>query len=845
MTAAMAKKLQFWGAISYRISIAFIPVFLGLLAPGAVAQGTSVTLSPTSLSFALEVVGTTSATQSVTLTNTGTATLNITSIAASNSNFSTPSNTCGSSVAAGTSCTISVDFTPQIAGARSATLSVEDDGIDSPQTVSLSGQATDLSLASSSVNFGSQTVGTTSAPQNVTVTNVASTSVSITGISISGNDPADFAQTNTCGSSLAGGANCTISVTFTPSTTGSLSARVIIANNGGFSSLAIALKGNGTSSTITVVVHPNVSPVTFTGSIQFTAQVTGSSNQLNWYVDSIPNGNSTVGTINTTGLYVPPQTTGSHTIEAEVRDTSASGTATAVVTNYAGVLTYQNDNQRDGLNSQEILLTPTNVVQANFGKLFTYSVDGEVRAQPLYIANLSIPGAGYHNVVYVATEHDSVFAFDADGRQTTPLWQVNFTDASNGVTTIPSSAFGSFCNYCLDQPEFGITATPVIDPTTNTIFVEARTQEVSGSTTTYVHQVHALDLTTGEEKFGGPVVIAASVAGTGSGSQSGVVSFDGFYEMVRPALLLSNGVVYIASASLGDELPYHGWVIGYNSQTLAQEGVFNSTPNGKAGGIWQNAAGMATDTSGNIFFQTGNGTFDANTGGSDYSESVIELVPNSADGSLSVGDYFTPYTQNTLTVHDWDMASAGITVLPDQPGPYPHLAIGGGKAGTIYLLNRDDLGGYNSSTDQVVQELVGAIRPSSTTQDYGIWNTAAFWNGYVYIFGQHDVLKVFQLTNGVLSSSPVSEGVLGMSAPVPVVSANGTTNGVLWVLEWEHSILRAYNASGDVLHELYDTDQDASRDALDGVGVKTMPIVANGRVYVGTSTNLDVYGPLP
>ena len=603
------------------------------------------------------------------------------------------------------------------------------------------------------------------------------------------------------------------------------------------------------SATVTVTVHPANIPVTFTGNAQFTATVTGSTNGVQWAVDGIIGGNSTIGTISTSGVYVPPAKVGTHTIAAKVIGTSVKGTAKVYVSNYAGMFTYQNDNQRTGQNTSEIALTPANVNQTTFGKLFTYALDGYVRAQPLYMANLLIPGQGYHNLVFVATEHNSVYAYDADGLQAAPIWQVSFNNAAAGISSIPSAAFQATCDYCAFQPEWGITATPVIDPATNTIYVEARTQQVIGSVTSYFHTLHALDVTTGEEKFGGPIVIQASAPGSGDGSVGGTITFDPFWEMIRSALLFSNGTVYLAASSLGDSGPYHGWVLGYSAATgvLQQTGVWVSTPNGSMGGIWQDGAGLSADSDGNIYFTTGNGTFDVDTGGVDYSESAVKLTPNPVTGALSLADFFTPYDQATLNTYDWDLSSAGLTILPDQTtGAYSHLALTGGKEGTLYLLNRDGMGGYNSSSNgQIVQEVVGAIRGSVPHQAVdGVWNEASYWNGYVYIFGLHDVLKVFSLTNGLLSTTALNKGTIQMNAPLAVISANGNANPIIWVLQWERSFLRAYKYN-NMTAQIYGTNQNPTRDGLDGHTAKTQPIVANGRVFVGTSTNLDIYGLLP
>ncbi|HEX5483016.1 MAG TPA: fibronectin type III domain-containing protein, partial [Terriglobia bacterium] len=389
---------------------------------------------------------------------------------------------------------------------------------------------------------------------------------------------------------------------------GSYSATAPLGSSGSWIMQMVAFRAASSGGGQTLVISPRASVVTFTGTQQFTLTV--GSGTATWLVDGVVGGSASTGTITTGGLYTPPTTTGSHTITASI-GASQSEDATVYVSNYAGTFTYHNDNLRTGVNSTETVLTQANVNPNQFGKLFSYPIDGIAFASPLYVANVNIPGKGYHNVVYVATEHDSVYAFDADGRSGTPLWQVSFLKA--GVTTVPCADTGE----CGDIPtEIGITGTPTIDQTTGTLYVVAKTKEGTG----YVQRLHALDITTGAEKFGGPVVIQASVAGTGAGSSGGLVPFDALRENQRPALLLNNGVIYIAFASHGDQPPWHGWVLGYSASTLQQVMVYNATPNGSGAGIWQSGGGLATDASGNIYFITGNGTFDANTGGADYGD---------------------------------------------------------------------------------------------------------------------------------------------------------------------------------------------------------------------------------
>ena len=537
---------------------------------------------------------------------------------------------------------------------------------------------------------------------------------------------------------------------------------------------------------------------------------------------------------------------------------NSSGTANANVTvtvtcstssSGFGVYTNKNDNSRTGQNLQETVLTPQNVNVNTFGKLFSYPVDGTVQTQPLYVANVYVPlplngTTGNHNVVYFATANDTVYAYDADGLVSGPLWQTSFVNPPS-VVPVPGSCVTANVRI------IGVTPTPVIDPSTNTMYVEARVLEnpTDTCTGTYVHRLHALDIATGQEKFGGPVIIEASVPGTGEGSVNGVLSFDPQKENSRPGLLLSkssqdtNSVVYMGTASNEDTQPYHGWILGYDSQTLQQKYVYNSTPNGGLGGIWQMGGGLAADTDGNIFVLTGNGTFDNVT---DFAQSALKLAPNA--GSLVLADYYTPSNYVTLNKNDWDVSSGGILLLPDQPGSHPHLMIGGGKEGTIYVMDRDNLGGYQTSSDNIVQYIVGAIKPSvEGGLSNGIWNTPSYFNGNVYIFGQNDFPKMFTLNNGLLPTTASSTGNVSMRGPAAMISANGTSNGIVWMLQYDTTIptLWAFNAN-DLTEEYYDTNQNSARD-----GVSTRPIIrvnptiANGRVYVPSNNFVIVYGLLP
>ncbi|HUJ80361.1 MAG TPA: chitobiase/beta-hexosaminidase C-terminal domain-containing protein, partial [Candidatus Acidoferrales bacterium] len=510
------------------------------------------------------------------------------------------------------------------------------------------------------------------------------------------------------------------------------------------------------------------------------------------------------------------------------------------------VLTQRNDIARSGVNSSETTLTTANVNTTQFGRLFSYTVDGYVYAQPLYMPNVSISGKGTHNVIFVATEHDSVYAFDADsntGSNAMPLWQITLLNAAHGAasgaTTVPNA------DVSTDDivPEIGITSTPVIDPSTNTIYVVGKTKE-SG---TYVQRLHALDTATGAEKFGGPVALAASVPGTGNGSAGGVLNFDPLWENQRAGLLLLNGIVYMGFAAHGDNGPWHGWILAYNGTTLKQTGAFCATSNGTGSGVWMSGAGLAADVTdptnhpyGRMFIATGNGTFDATTpytNSMDYGDDVINLDLTS--GVLTVKDSFTPFTQATLDETDGDLASGGVLLLPNQSTGPQHLLVIVGKAGTIYIVNRDGMGGFNSSTDNVVQEVVGQIG--------GVWGIPTYFNGSIYFWGTNDNMKAFSFVSGVMSTGHTSSSneFSNFPGPTPVVSANGTTNGVVWAIQSDSSpeILRAYDPS-NVNNIIYSSDQNSGRDTPGNPIKFAVPTVANGKVYVPAQMQVSVYGLL-
>jgi len=499
---------------------------------------------------------------------------------------------------------------------------------------------------------------------------------------------------------------------------------------------------------------------------------------------------------------------------------------------YSGMLTWHNDLARTGQNLDEIVLTPTNVNTKTFGKVFSFPVDGQIFGQPLYVYNVAIAGKGTYNVIYVTTENDSVYAFDADGVNTTALWYDSFINPSKGITPIPCADTGA--KVCPFAGLIGITGTPVIDPSSGTLYLVAATKE-NGK---FVNRLHALDITSGAEKFGGPVEIEASVKGSGAGNNHGIVSFNAQHESQRPGLLLLNGVVYLGWASFADVAPFHGWVLGYGATSLARTAVFNSTPNGSDGGVWQSGAAPSVDAAGNIYLITGNGTFDINKGGRDWGDSFLKF-----DAALGVMDYFTPYDQLKLSNNDLDMGSGAGLLLPSQSGKFPNEMVSAGKEGFIYVVNRSNMGTFDASKNRVIQ----TVRGSAT----GYWSSAAYWNNTVYYSGTDDFLSQYALSKGLLSKSPVYQAPTKFDrGSTPCVSANGSANGIVWAIErrpYNHGIppevLHAYDAT-KVSQELYNSNQAGTRDVL-GPGITfSVPTVMNGKVYVGTGSELDVLGLL-
>ncbi len=394
---------------------------------------------------------------------------------------------------------------------------------------------------------------------------------------------------------------------------------------------------------------------------------------------------------------------------------------------------------RTSATENEITLTPRNVNANQFGKLGAFAVDGPIYAQPLYLPAVKTAAKSVHDVVFVATEHDSVYAFDAQATGAAPpLWHVNFT--SKNVIPVPADDL----ECPLISPEVGITSTPVIDIPSGTLYVLARTKEHKGALgDIYVQKLHALAITSGAEKFGGPVSIHAWVRGRGVGNSHGAILFDPKRQNPRASLLLSHGHVYLSWASSCDAGPYHGWIMAYDAHTLKQTAVLNTSPDANDGGIWQSDTGPAADDAGNIFVATGNGKFDAASGGRDYGNSVLRLLPD-GKGGFGIKDYFTPFNQSELDNVDADVGSGGPVLLPDQPGAHPHMMLAGGKGGTLYLLDRDHLGGFHAGSDANALQTISFPKLS-------LFGAPAFWAGHVYVIPGNDVLRDFALNDGQLT----------------------------------------------------------------------------------------------
>jgi len=677
----------------------------------------------------------------------------------------------------------------------------------------------------------SGTGGTSLASAVVNVIPTATLTLSSSVIAPEGAATLSWSSSNATSCTASGGWTGPLPVSGTQSTgdvSTTTSYSLTCSGAGGASSTATA-----TLTVANVTISPQTAAITLARTQQFIATVPGGG-AATWSVDGIANGNSTVGLISTTGLYTAGAA-GRHTILAtSVVNSTQTASAIAAVTDLAGVYTYHNDPARDGANTQEYALTPGNVNTTSFGKLASCAVDGAIYAQPLWVANVTLSGVK-HNVLFVTTQHDSLFAFDGDSNSCTLLWSISLIDVahggSNGETSVQSKSLGA--GFVLIQPEIGVSGTPVIDASSCILYVVSKS--INAAQTTFYQRLHAIDITTGKEKTGSPVIIAATYPGTGDGGST--VAFNAKQQAQRSGLALVNGTVYIAWGSNEDISPWYGWIMGYNETALTQAAAFNSAPNVQRGGIWMSGGAPAVDGLNQLYVLTGNGDFDAGNStapNNDYGDSLLQL-----NTALHVTQYFTPSDELDDVQGDRDFGSGGAAVLADLPAgnTVTHALVCGGKDGTLYVLNRDLLGGFGDSA--AVQTIA---------LGHGIFSTSAIWNNYLFVAGVGGPLAAYQLDLATVHFNPASSSThtYGFPGATPSVSASATTNGVVWALDTHGycttessscgpAVLHAYDAT-KLGTELWNSGMVSTDTA--GNAVKfSVPTIANGRVYVGTRGN--------
>ncbi len=617
---------------------------------------------------------------------------------------------------------------------------------------------------------------------------------------------------------------------------------VVVSNAAGsVTSQSATLTVNAASAAPTITTQPVNQTVTAGQTATFSVVAAGST-PLTYQWQK----NGTVIAAATSSSYTTPVTTsadngeqfrvtianaaGSVTSSAATLTVNPSTTASTI-----DVITYHYDNLRTGQNVNEMTLTPANVKVNTFGKLGEFAADGRVDAQPLLVANLTIPGKGTKNVLYVVTEHDSIYAFDADSITATggiALWQ------ASAFLTGESPSDDRGCSQV--SPEIGITSTPVIDRGRNAIYIVAMSKDSKGN---YYQRIHALDLTTGKELFGGPTTIQATYPGTGDNSSNGSVVFDPKQYKERPGLLEIAGTIYTTWSSHCDHGPYTAWVIAYSADTLAQTNVLNLVPNGSEGAIWMSGAAPGADASGNIYFIMGNGDFDTTLNSNGFpanGDCGNCFAKISSAAPLTLLDYFTPLNTVSESDSDTDFGSGGELLLPDVvdgSGNTRHLAVGSGKDANIYVVDRDNMGKFNGNADNIYQLITGQLSG-------GVFSKPSYFNGTVYYGAVGDSIKAFPVVNGLLATSPSSHSANTFPYPgaTPTISASGTTNGIVWVVEnASPAVLHAYDAT-NLANELYNSNQASTGADHFSNNKFITPMVVNGKVYVGTSNSVAVFG---
>ena len=678
------------------------------------------------------------------------------------------------------------------------------------------------------------------ANQTVTIGQTATFSVAATGTT-----PLTY-QWQKNSANISGATSASYTTPATTSADNGAKFDVVVSNSAGSQTSATAtLTVNATATGPTITTQPANQTVTVGQTATFSVVATGTAPlSYQWQKNSANISGAT------SASYATPATTSadngakfdvivSNSVGSQ---TSAMATLTvnAVTASSINVTTYHYDNLRTGQNLNETILTTANVNSTKFGKLGAFTVDGLVDAQPLYLSGVAVPNVGTKNVLYVVTEHDSVYAFDADsvnGNTSAFLWKVSLL----GTTETTSDDRG--CGQV--SPEIGITSTPVIDLTRGphgAMYVVAMSKDSSGN---YFQRLHALDVTTGAELFGGPTTVTATYPGTGDNSSNGNVVFDPKQYKERPGLLQIGGTIYTTWSSHCDAQPYTSWVMSYNADTLAQTNVLNLVPNGSEGGIWMAGTAPGADANGNIFFMVGNGDFDTTLNASGFpsngncGQCYVKL---SSNAPMKLLDYFTPSNTVSESNSDTDFGSGGPLLLPDLVdgnGNTRHIAVGSGKDGIIYVVDRDNMGKFNSTQDNIYQQINGQIG--------GVWSKPSYFNNTVYYGAVGDHLKAFPIANAKLAAVPASQSAVSFAYPgtTPSISANGTSNGIIWAVENNSGgVLHAYDAT-NLTNELYNSNQAAnSRDHFSDNKYVT-PMVANGKVYVGTPNSVVVFGLLP